>query len=113
MAILRALDGRFYDLPDDALDQYLIPADQLKAKLSEMARGMQAGAEAGAGGAVTPYAAGPLGGPPQGGPSQPRVITTQAGDGGVVIQIYTYGGQGGGPLGGAPPSGPPPQPEQE
>lgn len=107
MAILRALDGKFYDLPDDALDQYLIPADQLKSKLSGLARGMQPGAT----GAVTPYAAGlPGGNPLPGGTGQPRLITTQAGEGGVVIQIYSYGGQGGG-LGGAPPSAPPSQQE--
>jgi hypothetical protein len=39
MAILRALDGKFYDLPDDTLDQYLIPADQVRSKLSGLARG--------------------------------------------------------------------------
>ena len=36
MAILRALDGTFYEVPDDALDQYAIPADELKAKLENL-----------------------------------------------------------------------------
>ena len=33
MAILRSLDGRFFEIPDDQVDRFLIPADQVKAKL--------------------------------------------------------------------------------
>ncbi len=33
MAILRSLDGRFFEIPDDQLNQFLIPAEQVKDKL--------------------------------------------------------------------------------
>jgi hypothetical protein len=33
MAILRSVDGRFYEVPDDQLNQYLIPEDKVKEKL--------------------------------------------------------------------------------
>jgi hypothetical protein len=33
MAILRSLDGKFYELPDDLLSRYLIPADKVKERL--------------------------------------------------------------------------------
>jgi hypothetical protein len=32
MAILRSLDGKFYDVPDDLLFSYLIPADKVKKR---------------------------------------------------------------------------------
>jgi hypothetical protein len=33
MAILRSLDGQFYEVPDDQLAKYLIPADKVKEKV--------------------------------------------------------------------------------
>jgi len=33
VAILRSLDGRFFEVPDDQLGQYLIPEDKVKEKL--------------------------------------------------------------------------------
>jgi hypothetical protein len=35
MAIVRGMDGTFYEVPDDQLGQYKVPEDQLKAKLGE------------------------------------------------------------------------------
>jgi hypothetical protein len=70
MAILRAMDGTFYEIPDDQVERYKIPADKLKEKIGE-----QASAEGP-----------PPGGPPEsGGPSSPL----------VNVHIF-YGGQGGG-----------------
>jgi hypothetical protein len=34
MAILRSLDGRFYEIPDELVFRYLIPADKVKERLS-------------------------------------------------------------------------------
>jgi len=33
MAILRGLDGQFYDVPDEHLSKYLIPPDKVKEKV--------------------------------------------------------------------------------
>jgi hypothetical protein len=33
MAILKSVDGRFYDVPDSQLDRLLIPAEQVKERL--------------------------------------------------------------------------------
>jgi hypothetical protein len=33
MAILRSLDGKFYEIPDDLLSRYLIPADKVKERV--------------------------------------------------------------------------------
>jgi hypothetical protein len=71
MAIVRALDGTFYEVPDEQLGKFKIPEDKLKEKL-----GAEAGSE-------PP--------PPEGGPG--------GGAGPLVnVQIY-YGGQGAGPTG--------------
>jgi hypothetical protein len=34
MAILRSLDGKFYEIPDELLPRYLIPADKIKERVS-------------------------------------------------------------------------------
>jgi hypothetical protein len=31
MAVVRSLEGTFYDIPDSELDQYKVPADQVKS----------------------------------------------------------------------------------
>ncbi|MGI9382993.1 MAG: hypothetical protein ACR2PO_07550 [Methyloligellaceae bacterium] len=49
MAILRSVDGRLYDVPDDQLTDYEVPADKVNELMSEMGEG-----EAGGGG-VEPY----------------------------------------------------------
>jgi hypothetical protein len=38
MAILRSLDGRFYDIPDGLLSNYLIPADKVKERATGSGR---------------------------------------------------------------------------
>jgi hypothetical protein len=85
MAILRSVDGKFYEVPDDSLANYLVPDDQVKAKLSEAGCAMPAG-----------RGPGPGRGPGASAPGAP---------GGVVIQIYTQGQQGdSGPPPGRPPA---------
>ena len=80
MAILRSVDGKFYEVPDKNLDKYEIPADQLREKLGDQAQAEPGPSGPGAG----------SGGPGGGGGSQ------------VVIQIHGGGGaQGGGAQGGA------------
>jgi hypothetical protein len=73
MAILRALDGTFYEVPDDQVAKYKIPDDKVKEKL----------------GAQAPTEGAPQEAPPEGGaPVSPL----------VNVHIY-YAGQG---QGGAP-----------
>lgn len=83
MAILRSVDGKFYEVPDKDLEKFEIPADQLKDKLGDQAEGDPGGP------------GGPGAGPGGGG----------AGGSQVVIQIHgggaNVGGGQGGP-GGAP-----------
>jgi hypothetical protein len=35
MAILRSLEGRFYEIPDHVLSGYLIPADKVKERMKD------------------------------------------------------------------------------
>lgn len=37
MAILRSMDGQFYNVPDSQLNAMLVPAEQVKAKLTAAA----------------------------------------------------------------------------
>lgn len=91
MAILRSVDGRFYEVPDDKLEAFAVPEDKVKEKLQ------QAGAEEG----------GPDGGPPGGGGGGPLVVvqiigqgrgagsgppTTSMGVGGGAVQAYGHCG---------------------
>src|SRR5262249_61266016 len=58
MAILRSLDGRFFEIPDNQVEQFLIPEDKVKEKLE------------GAGAPMVPPAGdGGQGGPPSGSPT--------------------------------------------
>ena len=75
MAILRSVDGKFYEVPDKDLEKFEVPADQVREKLGD---NVQAG-----GGAPGP--GGPGGG---------------AGNAQVVIQIL--GDQSNAGAGGAP-----------
>ena len=82
MAILRSVDGKFYEVPDKNLEKYEIPADQLKDKLGDMDQAAGPGGPGGGG-------AGPGGPGGGGGGSQ------------VVINIHGSAEMGGGG-GGAP-----------
>ena len=54
MAILRSSDGRFYDVPDNQLEQYAVPPDQVKGMLGGQGQGP--GPAPSGGGEVQPYA---------------------------------------------------------
>lgn len=83
MAILRSVDGKFYEVPDKDLEKYEIPADQLREKLGD-----QAQAEPGPGG-------------PGAGPGGP------GGNRGSQVVIQIHGGGSGGPGGGRGPGAAP------
>lgn len=68
MAILRSSDGKFYEVPDEQLDSYEIPSEEVKEKLDEAGE-MQAGPRGGMGPGELPP--------------------------GVVIQVYGGRGKGG------------------
>lgn len=59
MAILRSADGKFYDVPDDELANYEVPADQVKGMLGAVGPGQGPGPGPGpqgrGGGEVQPY----------------------------------------------------------
>lgn len=80
MAILRSLDGKFYEIPDDQVNNFLIPEDKVKEKLQAC-------------GMAEP---GPEAGPP----------TAEAPTPTVLVQIYGSAGMAGA---GAPQGAPPPQ----
>ena len=52
MAILRSVDGRLYDVPDDQLSDYEVPAEKVNELMAEMGEGPAGG---GGGGDVEPY----------------------------------------------------------
>ncbi len=52
MAILRSVDGRLYDVPDDQLGNYEVPAEKVGELMAEA--GGEPGPEGGGGG-VDPY----------------------------------------------------------
>ena len=84
MAILRSVDGKFYEVPDDKLDAFLIPEDKVKEKLNEAGAGQACGG----------------GGPPSGprrGAAGPQIVINIRG-GGAPISM----GSGPGAPGGAP-----------
>ena len=69
MAILRGLDGKFYELPDDKVKSFEVPREKVKALLEKHGLPVQN--------------RGPGSGPARGGPSHV---------GPVVVQIHTPGG---------------------
>lgn len=79
MAILRSLDGQFYEIPDDQVAKFLIPAEKVKEKLE------------GAGAPMVP----PEGPPSDAGPGPGGPPPT------ILVQIFGAGAPAGG-------SGPPP-----
>ncbi len=83
MAILRSVDGKFYEVPDKDLDKFEIPSDQVREKLGDLGQ------------ASGPGGAGP-GGPGGGG---------GAGGSQVVIQIHGAQQMGGGAAGQPPSAG--------
>lgn len=68
MAIVRGLDGTFYEIPDDQVQKYKIPEEKLKEKLGSQA-------------------------PTEGAPPEPPPEQGGSGSPLVNVQIY-YGGQG-------------------
>jgi hypothetical protein len=82
MAILRSLDGRFYEVPDDQVSQFLIPEDRVKEKLEGSGAPM-----------VPPSSSPPEAGPPGPPPGSPT----------IVVQIF--GGASMPGPGAPPPSG--------
>src|SRR5580698_8945249 len=79
MAILRAMDGKFYDVPDEQAKGFEVPRDKVK-ELLEQSGGP--GPQGGPGGGPGP--GGGYGGPPAPG-------------GQVVVQIFAGGAAQGGP----------------
>ena len=98
MPILQAMDGKFYDVPDDQAETYEVPRDQVKSLLEKA-------------GVPATQGPGPSSGPqpgqgPQGqgpGPGQGYAPPASAP---VVVQIFAAqpGGQPG-PMAGSPPPG--------
>jgi hypothetical protein len=78
MAILRSLDGQFYEVPDDQLAKFLIPADKVKEKVQSSSEDP---------------------GPPSNDPGPP------GGGQGPAIIVQIYGASVPPPGGGAPPPG--------
>ncbi|MEM7698996.1 MAG: hypothetical protein AAF236_11380 [Verrucomicrobiota bacterium] len=85
MAILRSNDGKFYDIADEQLDERLIPAEEVKARLDEAG--------------VAPPSR-PTGPSPKPGPAPEMAIPGTGGQ--VVIQIFPSGDAG--PIEGAAPA---------
>ena len=54
MAIVRSMDGKFYNIPDEKLESHLVPADEVKAKL-DAAKQTRADAKADDDTVVTPH----------------------------------------------------------
>ena len=74
MAILRGIDGTFYEVPDNALENFKVPADKVKEILKDMSEEMMD---------PPPSAQGPMTGAPAPAGSAPPQ---------VVVQIITNGG---------------------
>ena len=90
MAILRGIDGKFYEVPDDQVASFEVPRDKVKELLEKAGGpGPQGGPGQGPGGP-----GGYQGGPP---PSSP-----------IIVQIFGGSSGPGGPGGPGGPSGPPP-----
>jgi hypothetical protein len=84
MTILRARDGKFYDVPDDQAKKFEVAPDKVKETLAKLGPGP--GPEAG----------------PHNAPGGPISVPNRGG-GPVVIQVFPSGGPG--PSGHAAPGG--------
>jgi len=94
MPILQAMDGKFYDVPDDQAETYEVPRDQVKSLLEK------AGLPATQGPGPQP-GQGPHPGQGHGpGPGQMAPPTAP-----VVVQIFAAPTGGGQPMSGPPPQG--------
>jgi hypothetical protein len=80
MAILQSIDGRFYQLPDDEADKFLVPADKVEETLRAV-------------GAAQPQ---------QAAPAAPAAGGIPVGSGSGPVIIYVVGGGAGAPGGGMP-----------
>ncbi len=89
MAILRGMDGKFYDVPDEEAHKFEVPREKVKELLSK------AGGPPGGGG---PGGGGPGGGPGRPGPHGGQPYAP------VVIQVFPPPGGGGAPYGSGAPS---------
>jgi hypothetical protein len=94
MAILRSLDGRFFEVPDDQVDRYLIPEDQVKAKLDaagapQVPPGPPGGGPGPGPGAPPPMIVVQVYGPP-GAPGAPPPLESEQPAGGAEVQPYAY-----------------------
>src|SRR5262245_18159150 len=78
MTVLRARDGKFYDLPDEEAKKYEVAPDKVKETLAKLG-----GPGPGPGADPRSHSGGPISIPGRGGP--------------VVIQIFPGGSPGGGP----------------
>src|ERR1700722_13422816 len=78
MPVLRGMDGKFYDVPDDEANKYEVPREKVKELLSKAGGPPAGGPPPGGGGGGRP-------GPQGGMPHAP-----------VVIQIFPLPGGGGG-----------------
>jgi len=87
MAVLRSVDGKFYDVPDDQLEKFAIPEEQVNQKLQ---------------GARTARRR-------QGRPGPPPVQPGQSEP--IIVRIYTTGGAGAPGSDRGPDAGPPPSRE--
>lgn len=87
MAILRSVDGRFYEVPDDQLGQYEVPPDQVKQKLQQAGESLPQG----------PSPSGGYSGPPPGGGLV--YVTVMGAPGGIGAGAPMAGGPMGAPSG--------------
>ena len=79
MGVVQGPDGRFYEIPDEILQQYAVPNEKVKELLREESSAP----------ASEPQAAAP---PPPNGPPPGMPIGGPGGPGGpVVIQVFTSG----------------------
>ena len=78
MAILKAIDGTFYEVPDDQLENFKVPPEKVKDILAEVSQGIEA-------------KKGPSVGPP------PSAVVSVPPHAQVVVQVITNGVPQGGP----------------
>jgi len=91
MAVVRSLEGTFYDIPDSEIEKYKVPADQVKGLMESAGQKLpQNPVQQPAGGGRQP------GGQPQ-----------------VLVQVIVQSPGGGAPPQGQQPQGPPPEGEEK
>ncbi len=91
MAILRSVDGTFYEVPDDQLDDFQIPPEEVKEKLQGSGEGLPSGPPPGG----PPPGGGGGGGMPPGGLVYVQVFSNTGGGGGPMAEPQTASAEGG------------------